>query len=110
MVLRRKVEMRDGGFGPLLIAAVGNPVSMNAFSKERISPMCFRPPTVEAGPVKCPKCGAEVDPTLNECPSCGAKAAPDPGVPGAPGAPGVPVAPGVPKAPGAPGAPKAPGA
>lgn len=45
--------------------------------------MCFRPPTVEAGPVKCPKCGAEVDPTLNECPSCGAKAAPVPGVPGA---------------------------
>ncbi|WP_417142491.1 zinc-ribbon domain-containing protein [Raoultibacter massiliensis] len=43
--------------------------------------MCFRPPTIEAGPVKCPQCGAEVDPTANECPSCGAKAAPAPGIP-----------------------------
>ncbi|WP_425439826.1 zinc-ribbon domain-containing protein, partial [Raoultibacter massiliensis] len=43
--------------------------------------MCFRPPTVDAGPVKCPKCGAEVDPKADECPSCGAKATPAPGMP-----------------------------
>ena len=34
--------------------------------------MCFRPPTVDNGPVKCPKCGAEVDPKADACPSCGA--------------------------------------
>ena len=77
--------------------------------------MCFRPPTIEAGPVKCPKCGAEVDPTADTCPNCGAEATPAPGMPGVPGAPGAPKAPGAPgvpgapKAPGAPSAPKAPG-
>ena len=30
--------------------------------------MCFRPPTVDNGPVKCPKCGAEVDPKADACP------------------------------------------
>ena len=71
--------------------------------------MCFRPAAVDLnGPIKCPKCGAEVDPSLDACPSCGAKATKAPGMPGAPGAPGVPGAPGAPKAPGAPGAPKPP--
>ena len=64
--------------------------------------MCFRPPTVDAGPVKCPKCGAEVDPMLDQCPGCGAKAT------AAPSMPSLSVAPGMPKAPGAPKAPKAP--
>lgn len=36
--------------------------------------MCFRPPSVDQGPVKCPKCGAMVDPNLDACPKCGAKA------------------------------------
>ena len=75
--------------------------------------MCFRPPSLDAGPVKCPKCGAEVDPTLDQCPNCGAKADPAPpsaGIPtvlGAPGAPAVP-APGI-KVPTVPTPPK-PGA
>lgn len=60
--------------------------------------MCFRPAAVDLnGPIKCPKCGAEVDPSLDACPSCGAKATKAPGMPGAPGAPGVPGAPGAPK-------------
>ncbi|ROT92437.1 zinc-ribbon domain-containing protein [Gordonibacter urolithinfaciens] len=46
--------------------------------------MCFRPPTVDNGPVKCPKCGAEVDPKADACPSCGAKAAPSVPKPPAP--------------------------
>ena len=53
--------------------------------------MCFRPAAVDLnGPIKCPKCGAEVDPSLDACPSCGAKATKAPGMPGAPGAPGMP--------------------
>lgn len=73
-------------------------------------PMCFRPPTIDEGPVKCPMCGAEVDPKLTECPSCGAKAAPAPGMPTPPGVPSAPGAPSIPKVPSVPKAPKAPSA
>ena len=68
--------------------------------------MCFRPPTVVNGPVKCPKCGAEVDPKADACPSCGAKATPMPGIPTPPGAPTPPPVPGVPGAPKVPSVPK----
>ena len=67
--------------------------------------MCFRPSVVGVGPVKCPKCGAEVDSKADECPSCGAKATPAPGMPSMPSAP---KAPGAPTAPAAPKPPKAP--
>ena len=79
--------------------------------------MCFRPPTVDQGPVKCPQCGAEVDPSLDKCPNCGAVAAPAPGmatppgvppVPGAPGAPGAPKVPSVPQVPSVPKVPSGP--
>ena len=65
--------------------------------------MCFRPTTVDSGPVKCPKCGAEVPATADACPNCGATASAMPPMPVAPGMPPVPGMPGVP------GAPKAPG-
>ena len=71
--------------------------------------MCFRPAAVDLnGPIKCPKCGAEVDPSLDACPSCGAKAAPMPGIPTPPGAPTPPPVPGVPGAPKVPSVPKPP--
>lgn len=67
--------------------------------------MCFRPPTIEGGKVKCPKCGAEAPMEATTCPNCGATSgvnsvAPPPPVP----AGGI-------KAPGrkVPGAPKVPG-
>lgn len=68
--------------------------------------MCFRPPSIDANtPIKCPKCGAEVNPTANECPSCGAKAAGAPPIPTMPGAPGTPA---VPKPPANPSVPTPP--
>ena len=75
--------------------------------KRKGQTMCFRPPSVDQGNVKCPKCGAEVSALASECPNCGAKAAP--GVPPVPGMPPVPPVPGAPGAPKAPGVPKAPG-
>lgn len=47
--------------------------------------MCFRPPTVENGSVRCPKCGAEADLLLDVCSSCGAKAVSAPGMSATPG-------------------------
>ena len=82
---------------------------MKKIGEEKV--MCFRPPTVDAGPIKCPQCGAEVDPKLDQCPSCGAKAAPvatPPGVPVPPPVPGVPGASSVPSVPKAPSAPQPP--
>ena len=75
--------------------------------------MCFRPPSIDNGPVKCPQCGAEVEANASECSNCGAKAVAAPGVaaPGAPAPPpipGVPGAPKVPKAPSVSSAPKPP--
>lgn len=69
--------------------------------------MCFRPPSVDSGPLNCPKCGGEVEPVADKCPHCGATAeSPSPGIPtmSKPGAiPAIPKAPGAPKPP----APKA---
>lgn len=64
--------------------------------------MCFRPPTLDGGEVKCPQCGASVSVDADECPNCGAKSA----ITGAAAPPPVP-----PKGFKVPGAsvPKAPG-
>ena len=78
------------------------------FRQRKGTTMCFRPPAIEAGPVICPLCGAEVNPLAHACPSCGAEAASAPGIPGAPGAPQAPGMPGAPKPPGMPGSPSAP--
>ena len=77
-------------------------------TSERRTSMCFRPPSVDQGPVKCPKCGAMVDPSLDACPKCGAKAEASTSAPPTPGAPGAPKVPSVPKVPATPGAPKVP--
>ena len=77
-------------------------------TSERGTSMCFRPPSVDQGPVKCPKCGAMVDPSLDACPKCGAKAEASTSAPPTPGAPGAPKVPSVPKVPATPGAPKVP--
>lgn len=60
--------------------------------------MCFRPTSVEAGPIACPQCRKEVlnAATATKCPHCGAKVQNGPG--GAPGAPPIPGAPGAPGA------------
>lgn len=62
--------------------------------------MCFRPTSVDSGPIKCPQCGEEVSPMLSKCPYCGytekdvvASVAPKydiPGMPKPPKAPGAP--------------------
>lgn len=66
--------------------------------------MCFRPAGA-AVELKCPKCGAFVEPDDDECYECGeplnfgaAPAAPGAKAPAAPGAPAAPAAPGAPKA------------
>lgn len=60
--------------------------------------MCFRPAAAATGgPIKCPKCGAQVPANADACPSCGATVGPGkPAAPGAPGAPGAPKPPGTP--------------
>lgn len=81
--------------------------------------MCFRPAGAAVG-LKCPKCGAFVEPDDDECYECGeplnfgaaagAPGAPDEPsakAPAAPGVPGAPATPAAPAAPAAPGAPKA---
>jgi predicted amidophosphoribosyltransferase len=74
--------------------------------------MCFRPPTAANGSVKCPKCGAEVDASLDACPNCGATAT----MAGAPAGFTPPPPPGMapgmaaPKVPSVPKAPKPPAA
>lgn len=71
--------------------------------------MCFRPASV-AAELKCPKCGAFVEPDDEECYECGEPLdfGAAPGAPGVSGAPAVPGAPGAPSAPGAPAAPVPP--